>query len=69
MRKIALDIYYHSCSFKKFIMRIKKNTKLPAFQILGLALAFSSCGLIGGLFGGGASKDRVICDIHTAKYK
>ena len=33
--------------------------KLRALQLLGLALAFSSCGLIGGLFGGGgASKDR-----------
>ena len=58
MRKIALDIYYYDCSFKIPIMRIKKNTKLPAIQILGLALAFSSCGLIGGLSGGGASKDR-----------
>ena len=58
MRKIALDIYYYDCSFKIPIMRIKKNTKLPAIQILGLALAFSSCGLIGGLSGGGASNDR-----------
>ncbi|MBT5506630.1 MAG: SUMF1/EgtB/PvdO family nonheme iron enzyme, partial [Flammeovirgaceae bacterium] len=39
-------------------MRIKKNTKLSAFQILGLALTFSSCGLIGGLTSGGESNDR-----------
>ena len=39
-------------------MKFKKIIKLSALQILGIALAFSSCGFIGGLTGGGGSDDR-----------